>query len=147
MINKSEKVNLIKAHKNFFSLYNSEHDILGRVLKCHLIIEHYIDKVNLKDQKYSNFKSLNNLSFYQKIHLIPFVTKNDELIFTGLKEINNIRNKLSHKLQFDIETIETPSINTITEKLLHIDKGKSKIELIESFTVFISSYLEHRDKT
>ena len=59
-------------HENslFVDLISSAHDTLGHVLKCHLIVEHYLNRFLVSHFDIDNFDSV-RLTFAQKAQLLP----------------------------------------------------------------------------
>lgn len=128
---------------------------IGRILICHLSIEHYIDKL-IEFQSPADFNwDDSRLSFNQKIQLL---SKNKSLnkhqILKGVETINKIRNKFSHNLEAKINFKDVSTIKMILLKFRISNKKKeSEIEikqfldlyddiaLIESFTNFACAFI------
>jgi hypothetical protein len=84
------------------SLFNTPIDELGIVLKCHLIIENYIDEylaacyptiISLKDAR---------LTFSQKLELVNNQWLITFFVYKGVKSLNSLRNKFAHQLSYRI---------------------------------------------
>ncbi|MBL7128691.1 MAG: hypothetical protein ISS16_06865 [Ignavibacteria bacterium] len=100
---------------------NEDVEIVGRILRYHLEMEsilneyikyHYSDSMDIE--------ILLNLSFYKKIALIkkvPFFEQEFEMIVEGLIELNNLRNKLAHNINFNILSFKTEKMNKIIDIL------------------------------
>lgn len=90
---KDEDDESIKKIKNMLEKeYNTEEVI--NILKCHLIIEHCMNEY--LEYKYKDTRlKINKLTFDYKLLL----TEVDENSFKALKEFNEIRNRLAHKLE------------------------------------------------
>jgi hypothetical protein len=135
---KEAEKDLLAFNTKILRLLNKETDELGRVLKCHLIIEHYID--NYLNVAYPTVYNWNNirLTFSQKLEL----TQNPKTIFTyysAIKNLNSIRNKFSHKLNYSIKSEDYKDIETIM-RIWNTELNKSLqsgINLIEEFTIWI----------
>jgi len=77
-----EVVRLLKPHwaeidthfeqenNNFKTLIAQDHDLIGRVLKCHLILEHYITRFLSAHFEIEDLVDA-KLSFFQKAKLLP----------------------------------------------------------------------------
>ncbi|MDK2042082.1 hypothetical protein [Aliarcobacter butzleri] len=78
--------------------WNSDPIAIGRILRAHLYVEHYLDKY-LREEYNLNNKELVFLNFYGKIKKIE---RNDKIwiLCKSLKKLNSIRNKIAHNLSF-----------------------------------------------
>ena len=81
-------------------LFARDHDAVGRVLKHHLILEHYVTRYlrTVAEDLGLPRPSLGKLTFAEKVELIPV---NDALIayyIPGISEVNDARNKLGHDI-------------------------------------------------
>lgn len=90
--------------------FQRDHDLIGRVLKCHLILETYMDdciKYLNKDQL-----SIDNTSlrFNQKIDLLENKLDGMDSYFKGIRSLNTIRNKLAHNLHCEITLSDVQSM-------------------------------------
>ena len=96
----------IEAHFNaenerFKKLMGREHDILGRVLKCHLVIENYLERFLSVHYGIEELESV-KLTFFQKAKLLPDSAAPSAFIKPGVLELNSIRNRLGHNLNAGI---------------------------------------------
>jgi len=93
----------LEFNDKIISLLKSQSDELGLVLKCHLIIEHYIDE--LFNVAYPTIKVWKKarLNFSQKLELINTPHTIMETAYTSLKSLNTLRNKFSHKIAYVIK--------------------------------------------
>ena len=119
--------------KNRELLLSKEHDLIGRILKSHLIVENYV--TNYLSAKYPMLDIANaRLSFHQKVTLLPYGETQVEWLRKGIFELNKIRNRYSHSLDAEITIDQVSEM----EKIVHIYKPisgiKEPIEIIESFT-------------
>ena len=103
----------IEFNDKIISLLDSKTDELGTVLKCHLIIEHYIDEYLANS--YPTIKSWDKarLTFNHKLELINNPHTVVGMLYPGIKCINSLRNKFSHKLAFKIEKRDFKEISEI----------------------------------
>ncbi len=113
-------------------------EAIGRVLVCHLSIEHYLNNlVELSTPKNFNWKK-SKMSFNQKLNLIselPIFRKND--CINGIRLLNEIRNKLSHDLLAKIDTNKLKELYQILLKMVCQDKSPEEIEKVENhFNLF-----------
>src|SRR5215470_10475860 len=86
-----------EENEAFKKLLAQDHDLIGRVLKCHLIIENYINR-HLESVSPSHSWQAARLRFSQKIELLPEGNAKVEWILPGIKEINTIRNRFGHRI-------------------------------------------------
>ncbi|MHC0441418.1 hypothetical protein [Flavobacterium sp. 3-210] len=128
-------------HNEYFkSLIYSEHDTIGHILKCHLVVEHY-----LTNYLQANFKNLDfdsaRLSFSQKANLISVRDTRVAFVKPGIIELNRIRNKFAHNLKAEL------SLNTMNEMLSVLKiarKGKmydNPLEVVMDFSTVASTFL------
>lgn len=130
-------------NNTILDLLNNKSDNLAIILKCHLIIEHYID-IYL-EASYPTIEKWKNLrlTFSQKLELINNSKTAFSLYYTALKELNTIRNKFSHKLNYSMSQSDYKEINkimSIWNDALQKPKNQS-LNLIIEFTIHICSHL------
>lgn len=88
------------GERTWVSIGNVDYDLLGYVLSCHLIIEHYMDAY-LKALYGRLAWDAAKLSFGQRVALLT--TWNIEKPFNPIQEIkhlNSLRNRLGHQLDY-----------------------------------------------
>lgn len=89
-----------RENERFKSLLAQAHDLIGRVLKCHLIVENYLDRfltAHLNVSKLADAK----LSFFQKVQLLPSEGHAIAFVKPGIAKLNSVRNKFGHTLGLD----------------------------------------------
>ena len=135
---------LSEFNTKIIQLLNKEADELGRVLKCHLIVEHYLD--NYLSEAFPAVDNWSNarLTFSQKLELI----QSPQTIFTysylPIKNLNSIRNKFSHKLDYSMKSSDYKEI----EKMMTIWNTalgrplQTGINLVEEFTLWICGNID-----
>ncbi len=142
--NKEEKFKVLGAHfdaeaKKYEKLISHDHNVIGRVLKCHLIIENYIDgylKHSFPELRFDNAQ----LSFSQKVQLLPDNPKTS-FLKSGILELNKIRNKFGHNLNAFIQAEDIKSINEVLKVARAGAQFPGMIERIEVFTSIASTFL------
>ncbi|MBA3047587.1 hypothetical protein KKC83_06810 [Patescibacteria group bacterium] len=72
------------------------------VLQAHLFVENIIDEMLCSILKRGDILTENNLSFYQKLLIIQASDIIESYLIDTLKRLNNIRNKFSHQLQYNL---------------------------------------------
>jgi len=134
----------INFNEEVLGLLNRKTDEFGFVLKCHLIIEYYIDSY-LKTAYPSilNWQS-SRLTFSQKLELINNNRTPIGVYYQGIKCLNSIRNKFSHRISYVIEKKDYKEI----EEIMTIWKNASNepvpegLALIESFTLWVCGNID-----
>jgi hypothetical protein len=90
-------------HRAFNTVWNQDADKIGRILRAHLAVEHfltaYIQAMNPKLGSLDDAR----LTFANKLALLGDDNKAIELLKPGLVRLNQIRNRLAHKLQMDVD--------------------------------------------
>lgn len=139
-------------NKEISKFLTSQTDDLGVVLKCHLTIEYYIDKyLAVAYPTIQNWQST-RLSFSQKLELINNSKTPICMYYQGIKSLNNIRNKFSHKLTYKIEKNDFKEIEK-TMSVWYTAMGETpakNMKLIQRFTTWvcgsINSYINGINK-
>ncbi len=130
-------------HENriFIGLTSSPHDTLGRVLKCHLIVEHYLNRFLVAHFGIDNFDEV-RLTFLQKANLIPDRATALCFVKLGIVRLNQIRNQFCHSLGAEIsETDVRDSMRTVLKLFRSEVHFKSPIETIEAFTTLACTFM------
>lgn len=133
----------IEFNAEIFALLNRQLDELGTILKCHLIIENYIDRYLMAAYPTVVAWEQVRLSFSQKLELINCKSTPVAIYYPAIKCLNSIRNKFSHRISYqverkdyeEIETIMTVWYNALNEPVLQ------HMKLIEHFTVWVCGNL------
>ena len=121
-------------------LMSQPHDSLGRVLKCHLIIEYYLTKFLSEQLKIGHLDSV-NLSFAQKANLLPEKGTASAWVKPGIRKLNSIRNKFSHNLNYQLTIHKLGPIKEILEISRKDLKIEDPIMAIEDFTSVAAAFL------
>ena len=118
-------------------LFEKNHEELGRLLKCHLIIESFINKFLDFELKISQANNL-NLRFAQKVSLIECMRPELKFFLKGIREINAMRNKIAHNLHHEINASTLDSVKYIAS-WIHSKSSEDQHELIHPID-FIEKY-------
>jgi len=127
-------------NERFKQLMEKEHDILGQVLKCHLIVENYLEGFLSAHYGIEEIKST-KLSFFQKAKLLPDAASPIAFVKPGILELNTIRNRLGHNLDVEIEPHELVKINQVLEIAREGIEFEGVSEIIEAFTTVACTFL------
>jgi hypothetical protein len=109
-------------------------------LKCHLIVENYINRYLESASPAHNWLNA-RLSFSQKIELLPHANPKVAWVLSGIRELNAIRNRFSHRITAHV------TLNDLTEcsKVLAIARNETKysepVVIIEDFTMVACTWL------
>ena len=79
--------------------------MFGRIIKCHLISEIYIDRYLTDKLSLPNLSDA-RLSYYQKVMLLPERNEAPALFKSGLFTLNKLRNKFAHNLEARLSKTE-----------------------------------------
>lgn len=118
------------------------------LLKGHLLLEIVLDTALCR----INIKDCENFSFYKKVDLLEkYHSDPDErgsFVFSSLKKINRLRNKLAHEVHFDIANgeLDTWALE-ITENLEgeKFSKYTSRTKVVHAFSTLSGNILKLYD--
>ena len=127
-------------NEKYKQLLLQDYNNIGRILKCHLIIENYIDKYITYHNSIESLKDL-KLSFYQKAQLLPNEKKSAAVVKPGIIQINKIRNKFGHNLNASIDKSELSAVYSLLKIARENDSFNNPIDAIEAFTTISCTWL------
>ena len=127
-------------NEKFKSLLEKEHDNLGRILKCHLIVEHYLNLFLVSHYSIQGFDEA-RLTFSQKTKLLPSEANAVAFVKPGIQRLNAIRNKFGHQLDADLNDDDLGAINQIVDAIRPNAEFNSIIEKVEAFTTIACTWL------
>lgn len=119
--------------KEYEVFSKKDSSLFGRLIKCHLISEIYLDRYLIHKHSLSNLEEA-RLSYYQKVMLLPERNEAPAFFRPGLLTLNKLRNKFAHDLDSRLSKNE---LNTMTDMLIMSERPVSTmnaIEMIEKFT-------------
>ena len=129
----------ISFNKEILELLNRKVDELGTILKCHLILEFYIDKY--LEAAYPTVTNWQNsrLTFAQKLEIINNSKTPIGMYYSSIKCLNSLRNKFSHKISYKVEDKDYKEITEIMTCWYDAlgDPVLKGMELIENFTIWV----------
>ena len=129
-----------EKNRTFRVLLKTDHTAFGRILKCHLISEIYVEKYLCEKLSLSTI-SRARLSYFQKVMLLPEHSAPPAVIKPGLLLLNKIRNRFAHNLDANI-SIE--DLKLMIDVLVLSDRNTqelSAVAAIESFTTLACTWL------
>lgn len=129
-----------QENEKFKELLNIDHDIIGKVLKCHLILENYLERYLSSTFDIDDIQNV-RLSFYQKAVLLPSSESSAAFVKPGILRLNSIRNKFAHTLDFDLTEEDLGTINEILDIARQGVEFEDEISKIEAFTTVACTWL------
>jgi len=135
----------IRAHfdaenSRFKALMSRNHDLLGRVLKCHLIVENYLERFLATHYGIDDIESV-KLSYFQKAKLLPDTGSAAAFVKLGVLELNTIRNRFGHTLEANIAPEQLRAINQVLDVAREGINFETSIERIEAFTTVACTFM------
>ncbi|EKP0297697.1 hypothetical protein ACK33V_03090 [Aeromonas veronii] len=92
-----------EKHRQFQSIWEQDADQIGRVLRAHIAVEHFLTAyIQYKNSGLGSLEGA-RLGFAQKIELVSDADQVIGPLKLGLKRLNRIRNHIAHKLKVEIE--------------------------------------------
>ena len=127
-------------NNKFKALFGSDYVGMGRVLRCHMISEHYIEEYLRKKLKIENISDA-RLSYYQKAMLLPDRGYPPMLVKPGLLKLHTIRNRLAHNLNSSVSLRELEPMTRIMQVFGRDTQNVEALSLIESFATLACTFL------
>jgi hypothetical protein len=129
-----------QENEAFKKLLAQDHDFIGRVLKCHLIIENYINR-HLESVSPSQSWQAARLRFTQKIELLPKANPKVAWILPGIRQVNTIRNRFGHRIAANVSTNDLSDCISVLAIARSAKQYKDPMEIIEDFTTVACTWL------
>lgn len=116
---------LDREHREVSRRWNYEPEPIGRILRGHLFVEHYLTEyIRIRNPNLGNLESA-RLNFIQKVALAENPDAPEFPWFAGIRLLNSIRNRMSHRLNAEITDTER-------DAFLAIDLFRSLREALEA---------------
>ena len=119
---------------------SSAHDTLGRVLKSHLVVEHYVERFLVAHFRIDNLQNV-RLSFTQNVRAASYSATAAPFVKTGVLQLNRIRNRFGHSLGKDLSIQDLGPIGTVVGIAGPRRKFESPVATIEAFTTVAAAFL------
>lgn len=121
-----------QENARFIALIQRPHDVVGRLLKCHLIVEHYLERFLTE---HFGLESVGDakLNFFNKAMLLPSSASSAAFVRPGILKLNSIRNKAGHNLGAEPDFADLGPINEVLRIARPGVNFNSPIEAIEAF--------------
>ncbi|HUW75061.1 MAG TPA: hypothetical protein VMV70_00145 [Gallionella sp.] len=127
-------------NERFIKLIEKPHDVLGRLLKCHLIIEHYLTRFLSEHFGIEDVQSA-KLGFFNKAMLLPSQATSAAFVKPGILKLNKLRNRAGHELGPDFTFDDLGPISEVLNIARAGVTFETPIEAIESFTTVACTWL------
>lgn len=127
-------------NERFKGFMEKEHDLPGLVLKCHLIVENYLERYLSVHYGIEEIESA-RLTFFQKAKLLPDTASSSAFIKPGVVELNVIRNHIGHDLDTVIEPHNLVRINQVLKIAREGVEFEDVGARIEAFTTVACTFL------
>lgn len=129
-----------QENARFKALLGADHDLLGRVLKCHLVVEHYLNGYLQSHLQLQHLEDA-RLTFAQKATLLPSQGVAAAFVRPGIVRLNTIRNRFGHTLQPVLTAADLGAIQPILAIARKNAVFATPIEAIEAFTTVACTWL------
>ena len=127
-------------NEKFKALFGSDYISVGRILRCHMVSEKYIEEYLTKKLSIANISDA-RLSYYQKAMLLPDRGHPPILVKPGLLKLHQIRNRFAHNLNSNISVKELESMTEVMQIFGRKTQDMEAISLVESFTTLACTFL------
>lgn len=130
----------LEQNQRFLTMMNSNHDVLGRVLKCHLVVEAFLTEF-LKHRVGAEELDAARLTFFQKASLLPEGGSGASFVRPGILKLNTIRNRLGHNPSATFSADELGPINHVLGLARPNTVFACPIERLEAFAAVACALL------
>ena len=125
-------------------LKSVDHDLLGYLLTCHLMIEHYIDHFLLTNVSRKLSWKDAGLSFSQKVRLLSNYKgfNNPYDFIPAIGDLNKLRNRFVHDIDIKLQLKDLKPISASITKMTE-NKNKNlddPYEILEQFTFLVCAW-------
>ena len=114
---------------------------VGKLLRIHLLVEHYLDQILKKEMKKGDILTKGNrVSVFRKINIVEAMDIFPAHIIEGLYKLNSLRNKCVHSLEYKISESDLDEIGELfgeeySEMKSEYKELTSTVEELLGFTV------------
>ena len=130
----------MSENAKFLKLMDKSSETIGRILKCHLIVENYLDRFLTTHYGIENYSNI-HFSFYIKALMLPSKSSSAAFVKPGIIELNSIRNNYAHNLSTDISFRNNSPILEVLSIARPNKVFEKPIEAIEAFTTIACTWL------
>ena len=141
-----ERFNMLNA------IWDQDNGSIGRVLRTHLAVEHFLKQYLVTMNPLLGSVEKARLRYLQMVELLPNDDPSISFLKPGLRRINEIRNRLAHRLHVDITEEDKRVFKDIHEFWAlreELAKGDGQepddpLSVMEHFARFASGFLHNR---
>jgi len=135
----------------FNELWEQNLDLIGRVLRAHLVVEHFLTEfIHARNPDLPSLHAA-GLTFNQKLKLLPDDAINIKMLKPGIRKLNRIRNRIAHNLALELTDEDRSSFLGIQifsafrneKRKREIPVGDEPIEVLEEFSIMAGSWLQN----
>jgi hypothetical protein len=134
-----------KERDEINALWNQNVSAIGRILRAHLFVEHYLVEYLTKANPRLGSMSEARISFAQKVVLLDTSNKDLSSILPGIKRLNAIRNRLAHNLSAQV-TMEDARVFLQSERFAALRAARAPkqvasdepLDVLEDFALHTS---------
>jgi hypothetical protein len=121
---------------SFDGLWKKKNDQMGLILKCHLVLECYMTECLKTSYPQVDDIEAARLSFFQIYNLLPVYLFGFPWIKRGVGELNTLRNKVAHNIDYEIKEKDLEKIHKCMDIFYEVQKKKKKRgnDAIKDFT-------------
>ncbi|TFB12538.1 hypothetical protein E3V55_00350 [Candidatus Marinimicrobia bacterium MT.SAG.3] len=121
-----------------------DHDLLGYLLSCHLVIEHYMDNFLLLNVSQKLSWKAAQLSFSQKVRLLSDDNrfKHPWDFIPAIAELNKLRNRFVHDIDIKLQVEDLKPISASIAKMSENENKNlnDPSDILEQFTFLVCSW-------
>jgi hypothetical protein len=129
-----------RHNARYLALAEADHELVGRVLRAHLIVENFMNSFIPAFFGLEDFEEL-RLTFAQKAKLLPKGKSSAAFVRPGIIQLNAIRNKYGHRLNHKVEFHEIGAIMDILDVARAGAVFEAPIDTIEAFAPVACAFL------
>ena len=138
--------------QEFNAVWDQNSESIGRVLHSHLATEHFLTEFLAEITPRLGSIESARLTFSQKVELLPDDDPSLSFIKPGLRRLNAIRNRMSHKLHVEITAEDRGALLGIQmfaamrkeSARCDGDKPNDPLSILEQFAMFAAALLHAR---
>lgn len=129
-----------RNNSRFLELFATDHDVIGRVLRSHLVVENFLNSYLQGTFDFDDFDEL-RLTFAQKAKMLPAGQASAAFVRPGIIQLNKVRNKFGHELNHVIEFGEINAITQVLDVARPSTTFAAPIHAIEAFAPVACAFL------
>lgn len=129
-----------RYNNRYLELASKDYQPIGRVLRAHLIIENFMNSHLVNLFKIEDIEDL-RLTFSQKAKMLPQSQTSAAWVRPGIIQLNSVRNKFGHQIEYDVDFTAINSISSILEVSRPGIRFETPVDAIEAFVPVACAFL------